>query len=127
MRVNEDGTAVVTTGNPDIGGSRAAQAMMVAEELGIGAEQVVPRVGDTDSVGYTDVTGGSRTAYATGMAIIEASHAISSDELRERAANIWGVEVDDVAWERRPRRSHQRRVGRHRAAEPRRDRSGRCP
>ena len=98
VRVNEDGTAVVTTGNPDIGGSRATQAMMVAEELGIGAEQVVPRVGDTDSVGYTDVTGGSRTAYATGMAIIEASQDIVR-QLRERAANIWGVEVDDVAWE----------------------------
>jgi CO/xanthine dehydrogenase Mo-binding subunit len=98
VHVNEDGTAVVTTGNPDIGGSRATQAIMVAEELGIGAEQVVPRVGDTESVGYTDVTGGSRTAYATGMAIIEASQKIVR-QLRERAATIWGTELDDVAWE----------------------------
>jgi CO/xanthine dehydrogenase Mo-binding subunit len=98
VRVNEDGTAVVTTGNPDIGGSRVALAMMVAEELGIGAEQVVPRVGDTDSVGYTDVTGGSRTTYATGMAIIEASRKIVQ-QLRERAATIWGVELDAVSWE----------------------------
>jgi len=98
VRVNEDGTAVVTTGNPDIGGTRAAQAIMVAEELGLGAEQVVPLVGDTESVGYTDLTGGSRTAYATGMAIIEASRNIVR-QLRGRAAAIWGVEPDDVAWE----------------------------
>jgi CO/xanthine dehydrogenase Mo-binding subunit len=98
VHVNENGTAVVTTGNPDIGGSRASQAIMVAEELGIRAEQVVPRVGDTESVGYTDVTGGSRTAYATGMAVIEASQGVVR-QLRERAATIWGIELDDVAWE----------------------------
>ncbi len=98
VQVNEDGTAVVATGNPDIGGSRASQAIMVAEELGIRAEQVMPHVGDTESVGYTDVTGGSRTTYATGMAIIQASQDIVR-QLRERAAKIWNVELDDVAWE----------------------------
>src|SRR5581483_12373004 len=55
-----DGSAAVQTGNPDIGGTRAAQAMMVAEELGIPVERVRPSVGDTDSAGYTDLTGGSR-------------------------------------------------------------------
>jgi len=98
VSINEDGTAVVATGNPDIGGSRAAQAIMVAEELGITPEQVVPRVGDTESVGYTEMTGGSRVAYATGMAIINASREIVS-QLRERASKIWGVDVDDVGWE----------------------------
>jgi CO/xanthine dehydrogenase Mo-binding subunit len=98
VHVNEDGTAVVTTGNPDLSGSRASQAIMVAEELGIGAEQVVPLVGDTESVGYTDLSGGSRTCYATGMAIIEASQKIVQ-QLRQRAATIWGTELDAVAWE----------------------------
>ncbi len=69
-----------------------------AEELGIGAEQVVSFVGDTESVGYTDPSGGSRTCYATGMAIIEASQKIVQ-QLRERAATIWGIELDGVAWE----------------------------
>jgi len=98
VSINEDGTAVVATGNPDIGGSRVAQAIMVAEELGIPPERVIPRVGDTESVGYTDMTGGSRTAYATGMAIIKASQQIV-EELRGRAAMIWGIEAEDVAWE----------------------------
>jgi CO/xanthine dehydrogenase Mo-binding subunit len=71
---------------------------MAAEELGIGADQVVPRVGDTESAGYTDLTGGSRTTYATGMAIIKASQDVVR-QLRERAATIWGIELDGVAWE----------------------------
>ncbi|MCH2170934.1 xanthine dehydrogenase family protein molybdopterin-binding subunit [Myxococcota bacterium] len=98
VSINEDGTAIVTTGNPDIGGSRASQAIMVAEELGIDALEVTPVVGDTESVGYSDVTGGSRTAYATGMAVIEATRDCI-DQLRARAAQIWNVEVDSVAWD----------------------------
>ncbi len=35
VHVNEDGTAVVATGSPDIGGSRASTAQMAAETLGI--------------------------------------------------------------------------------------------
>ena len=34
MHVNEDGTVVVATGSPDIGGSRASMAIMAAETLG---------------------------------------------------------------------------------------------
>ena len=34
VMVNEDGTVSVTSGNPDIGGSRASLALMAAEELG---------------------------------------------------------------------------------------------
>ncbi len=34
VHVNEDGTVVVATGSPDIGGSRASMAIMAAETLG---------------------------------------------------------------------------------------------
>jgi len=98
VSLNENGTANVVTGNPDIGGSRVAQAMVVAEELGIDAQQVTPTIGDTESIGFSDLTGGSRTAYATGMAIIEATQTVVR-QLRERAAKIWDVEVDSVLWE----------------------------
>ena len=97
VSVNDDGSAVVRTGNPDIGGSRVSMAIMCAEELGIPAERVRPMVGDTDSVGYCDLTGGSRVTFATGMAVIEASKHVV-DELRARAATIWGVELDAVEW-----------------------------
>jgi CO/xanthine dehydrogenase Mo-binding subunit len=97
VSVNEDGSAVVRTGNPDIGGSRASMALMVGEELGIPVERVRPMVGDTDSVGYCELTGGSRVTYATGMAAIEASRRVI-DDLRARAATMWGVELDAVEW-----------------------------
>ena len=44
MYVNEDGTATVVEGNPDIGGSRASMAKMAAEVLGIPYEHVRPVV-----------------------------------------------------------------------------------
>ena len=50
-------------------------AMQLAESLGIRAEDVIPSVVDTDSVGYTEVTGGSRVTYATGYAAYEAGQA----------------------------------------------------
>jgi CO/xanthine dehydrogenase Mo-binding subunit len=97
VSVNDDGSVVVRTGNPDIGGSRASMALMAAEEIGIAVERVRPMVGDTDSVGYCDLTGGSRVTYATGMAVIEASKQVV-EHLRARAAMMWGVEIDAVEW-----------------------------
>ena len=98
VMLGADGSAAVLTGNPDIGGTRVAQAMMVAEELGIPVERVRPSVADTDSVGHTDVTGGSRVCYATGMAVIRAAQDVR-EQLRARAATIWNVSVDEVGWE----------------------------
>jgi CO/xanthine dehydrogenase Mo-binding subunit len=98
ITLDGDGSAAVITGNPDIGGTRVAQAMMVAEELGIPIERVRPIVADTDTAGYTDVTGGSRVCYATGMAVIRAAQDVR-DQLRQRAATIWNVAADGVRWE----------------------------
>jgi CO/xanthine dehydrogenase Mo-binding subunit len=98
VSINEDGSAVVVTGCPDIGGSRASMALMAAEELGIPVEQVRPVVGDTESVGYNDLTGGSRVTFATGMAVIEAAKDVVK-QLRARAAQTWGIEPESVGWE----------------------------
>jgi CO/xanthine dehydrogenase Mo-binding subunit len=98
VSVNMDGSAVVRTGNPDIGGSRASMAIMAAEEIGIPVERVRPMVGDTESVGYSDLTGGSRVTFATGRAVIEAARDVVR-QLRERAAKIWGIDPEDVKWE----------------------------
>jgi CO/xanthine dehydrogenase Mo-binding subunit len=98
VALDTDGSATVVTGNPDIGGTRVAQAMMVSEELGIPVERVRPVVADTDTAGYTDLTAGSRTCYATGMAIINAAQDVK-EQLRLRAAKVWDVEPDQVAWE----------------------------
>ncbi|MCA8930381.1 MAG: molybdopterin-dependent oxidoreductase, partial [Alphaproteobacteria bacterium] len=96
--VNADGTVNLIEGSTDIGGSRASMAMMLAEGLGIAAEDVTPTVADTDSVGYTDVTGGSRVTFATGIAAIEAAKDIRG-QMVERAAQLWEVETNQVRYE----------------------------
>src|SRR6202166_1085680 len=53
VHVNEDGSVVVATGSPDIGGSRASMAIMAAETLGIDYKLVRPIVADTASAGCT--------------------------------------------------------------------------
>ena len=95
ISVNADGTISMVEGSTDIGGTRASVAMQAAEVLGIAAEDVRPSVGDTDSVGYTDVTGGSRVTYATGWAAHEAAQDIKA-QMIERAAAIWDVDPDSV-------------------------------
>jgi CO/xanthine dehydrogenase Mo-binding subunit len=98
VHVNDDGTVVVATGSPDIGGSRASMAIMTAETLGIDYNQVRAIVADTASVGYTHVTGGSRVTFATGIAAIDATKKVIK-ELCKRAAMIWDVDPEGVVWE----------------------------
>ena len=93
--VNSDGTITLVEGSTDIGGTRASIAMQAAEVLGIAAEDVHPSVGDTDSVGFTFLTGGSRTTFATGWAAYECAQDIKA-KMIERAATIWEVDKDDV-------------------------------
>ena len=97
VNLNENGTATVVTGSPDIGGSRASMALMAAEELGIDVHAIQPVVGDTEVVGFTDVTEGSRATFATGMAVVEACRDLKG-QLRGRAARMWDCDVDDVEW-----------------------------
>ena len=97
ISVAEDGTFLVANGSPDIGGSRAAMAMMAAEVLDVPYEQVRCVVADTASIGVSMVTGGSRTTFATGKATVEAAEAVKSI-LCERAARTWGIAADHVEW-----------------------------
>jgi CO/xanthine dehydrogenase Mo-binding subunit len=99
ISVNADGTVNLVEGSTDIGGTRTSIAMQAAEVLGIAAEDVHPTVVDTDSVGYTAVTGGSRTTFATGWAAYEAAQDIVR-QMQERAAKLWKVEASAVAAER---------------------------
>ena len=96
--VVSDGTVALVTGATDIGGTRATHAMQLAETLGIPYEDVKPHVVDTDSIGYTGVTGGSRTAFAGGWAVHEAALDIRR-QMEERAAKIWEVDREHVRYE----------------------------
>ena len=95
IKVNDDGTVNLIEGSADIGGTRASVAMQAAEVLGLRAEEVLPTVVDTDSIGYTATTDGSRTTFATGWAAYEAAQSVKR-QVEERAAAVWGVEPDSV-------------------------------
>ena len=98
LQINADGTVLIVTGSPDIGGSRASMAIMAAETLGVDYSNVRAIVADTASVGYTHVTGGSRVTFATGTAVVNATKS-AIKTLCERAAMIWGVDPEGVEWE----------------------------
>lgn len=95
LSVNADGTVNCVTGAVDIGGSRATSAMAAAEALGIAAEDVHPTVVDTDAIGWTGATAGSRTTYDTTLAIYNAAQALKR-EMVARAALLWEVEPEQV-------------------------------
>ncbi|MCS5667095.1 MAG: xanthine dehydrogenase family protein molybdopterin-binding subunit, partial [Dehalococcoidia bacterium] len=84
MTVNYDGVVSLIMGSVDIGGTRASIAQQAAETLGIAYEDVKPTVVDPDSIGYTFITGGSRTCFATGLAAVNAAEDIKAQML-ERA------------------------------------------
>jgi CO/xanthine dehydrogenase Mo-binding subunit len=98
MHLNFDGTVGITEGNPDIGGSRASISQMAAEELGIPYDRIRTIVADTNSLGFNDVTDGSRVTFAVGLATIKAARA-AIREMCRRAAKIWGIDEDAVIWE----------------------------
>ena len=97
LNMNTDGTGTIIEGSPDIGGSRASMQMMASEVLGIPLQNLKPVVADTDTLPYSATTGGSRTTFATGMAVIEAAEKVVA-QVKERAASLWNVTVEQVEY-----------------------------
>ena len=98
LALSPDGTVALTVGTPDIGGSRASMCLMAAEELGIPYEKIRATVADTATLGYNDVSHGSRVTYASGLATIKAARD-AKKKLCARAAKTWGIDEDAVIWE----------------------------
>jgi CO/xanthine dehydrogenase Mo-binding subunit len=96
--VNPDGTVNLLEGSTDIGGTRASAAMMLAETLGIAAEDVNPRLGDTDSVGITGGTGGSSVTFKIGWSTYNLGLALR-EKVQGMLADFWGVEPGQITFE----------------------------
>ncbi len=96
--LNPDGTVNLNEASTDIGGTRASIAMQLAEAMDIEYEQVKARVVDTDTVSYNDVTGGSRTTFATGLAAYNLGRQLLK-EMKSRLADQWEVAAGDVSYE----------------------------
>jgi xanthine dehydrogenase molybdenum-binding subunit len=99
LNVHEDGTLSLVTGSVDVSGTRTSLAMQAAEALGLPLERIRSSTGDTDSMGHSDTSGGSRTTMATGVAVVEAAQDVIA-QMKTRAAELWGVAAEAVAYQR---------------------------
>ena len=98
VNITEDGNVVVTTGHPDVGGSRASIANVTAELLGVDHGRVSVLIGDTASIGYSNLTGGSRVTFASAMVVTQSAEKVIG-QLKERAAKIWKIDPEAVHWD----------------------------
>ncbi len=94
--MNADGTANVLSSTVEMGqGSEATMGQIVAEELGIGFDQVHIVQPDTDVTPYDTITAGSRSTYHMGNAVRAAAGKIKA-ELCEVVASKLEVDPDDL-------------------------------
>ncbi|MFT5744563.1 MAG: CO/xanthine dehydrogenase Mo-binding subunit [Paracoccaceae bacterium] len=106
LNISADGTVTLAVGTVDVGGSRASLSLIAAEELGIAYDDVKAVIADTSTLGYNDMTDGSRGTFSSSMATISAArNAIVT--MRERAALMWDIPVADVVWQE----GHAKAVG----------------
>jgi CO/xanthine dehydrogenase Mo-binding subunit len=68
---------------------------VAADELGVPYDKVRPIIGDTGSLGFNFLTGGSRSAFSGSMAIVEAAKQIKAD-LCARACKLWEAKPEQV-------------------------------
>lgn len=95
ITISGDGRPMVTMGPVDISGTRTTMAQVVAEEFGLGIDDVHIATGDTKSVGYSDVAAGSRVARTTTAAMVEAARD-ALNQLRKRAAEKLQSKPEDL-------------------------------
>ncbi|MEZ4860621.1 MAG: xanthine dehydrogenase family protein molybdopterin-binding subunit [Caldilineaceae bacterium] len=96
--LNADGKVHLVEGSTDIGGTRASASMMLAETLGIAAEDINPEVVDTDTIGYTGGTGGSSVTHKIGIT----THKVGLKLLElmtARLAEHWETDAGMITYE----------------------------
>ncbi|MBI4282707.1 MAG: xanthine dehydrogenase family protein molybdopterin-binding subunit [Chloroflexi bacterium] len=95
INVNSNGTISLITGAMDLSGTRTTVAMQAAEVLGLSMDDVVSTVADTDSVGFSAGSHGSRITFDAGLAAISAAEEVKR-QMSARAALLWEVQQEDV-------------------------------
>ena len=98
LTIAGDGRPMVTIGAVDLTGTRTAMAQVAAEEFGLSIDDVLVQSGDSKSVGYTDVSAGSRVGRTMAAAVSEACRD-ALGQLRKRAAEKLQCAVDEVSYQ----------------------------
>ena len=101
-RLEKDGTITVVVGTVDLTGSDTSLSLIAAEGLGMSASTVNVVHDTTDTMPYSGGTGGSKTTYSMGPAVLAAARdahnqilSIAS-EMLEAAAGDLEIEGDKV-------------------------------
>jgi CO/xanthine dehydrogenase Mo-binding subunit len=96
VELQMDGTVVVRTGVPDIGGGQAASLVQItAELLGLPQEAIAVHVGDSALTPLAGTTTATRQLYMSGSAVHKAASELR-DTLRAQAAELFGVPADAI-------------------------------
>lgn len=97
VKINEDGTVSLVTGAVDMGTGylHTSVLQIVAEELGIRAEDINLVIGDTDTATYDHGIGGSRGTFTIGK-VAQMAAARAREELFREAATRLGVSPEDL-------------------------------
>ena len=98
VNITEDGNVVVMTGHPDIGGSRARPPTSRPSCWASTPSRINVLIGDTASVGFSNLTGGSRVTFASAMVVTQSAETVIK-QLCSRAAKIWKIDDDAVTWD----------------------------
>jgi xanthine dehydrogenase YagR molybdenum-binding subunit len=98
VRIRGDGSVVALTGAQDIGtGTRTVMAQAVAEELGLRAEDVDTRIGDS-RYPAGPASGGSRVTSSITPAARNAAY-LAARDLAARVAQSLGAKPDEVVFQ----------------------------
>jgi xanthine dehydrogenase YagR molybdenum-binding subunit len=83
-KINNDGSATVSTGTQDIGtGTKTVLAQIAAEELGFSMARVGVEIGDTQDGVYSPLSAGSMTLPSVGPAV-----RVAANDAKEQLLNI---------------------------------------
>ncbi len=97
VALSGDGRLMVTIGAVDVSGMKTSIAQVAAEEFGLAIDEVLVQTGDTKSVGFTNVSAGSRVTRTMSAAV----HAACQDalaQLKARAAEQLQCAAGDVVY-----------------------------
>ncbi|CAN5256370.1 xanthine dehydrogenase family protein molybdopterin-binding subunit [soil metagenome] len=92
IRVNTDGSLLLTLGHSDITGTNTTFAMLAADVFGTEIDKIKVVNGDTDNAPYAGMAGGSKTTFTLGPAVMKAA-----EEARKQILAIASAEMEASA------------------------------
>ncbi|GAC1394594.1 MAG: xanthine dehydrogenase family protein molybdopterin-binding subunit [Ktedonobacteraceae bacterium] len=94
-RLEKDGTFTVVVGTVDLTGSDTSMALIAADVLGTSSDAVCVAHDSTDTMPYVGATGGSKTVYTVGAAVLAAARDART-QILDIASEMLEVSPEDL-------------------------------